>query len=127
MKQVSVRQGDVLLVPVKKIPRGYKKVDGDVVLALGETTGHSHRFEEKTGVCGFFKEGAEDHTIGGGSKLVGGATSIAFITVPTSGADLKHVGELPHGHDPIHVAPGSYEVRRQREYVADGIERAVVD
>ena len=40
-----VRQGDVLLFKVGALPKGAKpvKVKGDVILALGEVTGHAHR------------------------------------------------------------------------------------
>lgn len=43
MNQI-VRQGDVLLVPVKAIPEGTKSAmeKGRAVLAYGEVTGHAH-------------------------------------------------------------------------------------
>ena len=43
-----IRQGDVLLVQVDKIPNGAVefKVKGDVVLAYGEVTGHAHRIKQ---------------------------------------------------------------------------------
>lgn len=121
------RQGDVLLVPIDQIPNDCKLADGPVVLALGEEHGHSHRFADDSKVLGFYKEGAEDHTMAGGSALVGGATRIHSIEVPVGGADLLHVGDEVSPHNPIPVEPGAYEVHRQREFVADGIERAVVD
>ena len=47
MRQV-IRQGDVLLYPVAKLPRGAKQVEikGDVILAYGEVTGHAHRIKQ---------------------------------------------------------------------------------
>lgn len=45
MKQLQIRQGDVLLVPVKEIPSNATKdvrEDGRFVLAHGEVTGHAH-------------------------------------------------------------------------------------
>lgn len=41
----TIRQGDVLLFPVAKLPKGAKEIafKGDVVLAFGEVTGHAHR------------------------------------------------------------------------------------
>ena len=40
MKQI--RQGDVLLQPVKALPKGATEIKGDVILAYGEVTGHAH-------------------------------------------------------------------------------------
>ncbi len=127
------RQGDVLLVPVGGVPVGYAAMfDGSTILAYGEESGHAHRFADGSGVCGFYKEGAEDHTIGGGSKLVGAATPIAFVKVPQGGATLVHTSDKPVKaddvlHDPIPVEEGTYRVVRQREYVAPGLEQQVVD
>ncbi len=44
------RQGDVLLVQVQKIPADATacKVDGDIILAYGEVTGHAHRLDART-------------------------------------------------------------------------------
>lgn len=43
----EAQQGDVLFIPVEKLPEGCKlKRDG--VLALGEATGHAHRLAEAT-------------------------------------------------------------------------------
>jgi len=40
MKQL--RQGDVLLQLVDKLPKGLKEISGPVILAHGEVTGHAH-------------------------------------------------------------------------------------
>lgn len=42
------RQGDVCLIRVAKLPKGADlvKVDGDVILAHGEVTGHAHRIKD---------------------------------------------------------------------------------
>jgi hypothetical protein len=43
-----LRQGDVCLIAVDEIPKGAKKhpaKGNKVILALGEATGHHHRFE----------------------------------------------------------------------------------
>ena len=47
--QFVARQGDVLLFRVAKLPKGAKDVtpkNGDVILALGEVTGHAHRIKQ---------------------------------------------------------------------------------
>ena len=48
MKKQAIRQGDVLLFPVAKLPAGAKEVEvkGDVILAYGEVTGHAHRIKQ---------------------------------------------------------------------------------
>lgn len=40
-----IRQGDVVLVKIDKAPGGL--VEKDKILARGETTGHTHRFESE--------------------------------------------------------------------------------
>ena len=39
----QARQGDVFIQAVTKIPKGAKELMGDVILAFGEVTGHSHQ------------------------------------------------------------------------------------
>ena len=43
-----VRQGDVLLVPVKTLPKGAveQQLTAPLVLAFGEVTGHAHQIKE---------------------------------------------------------------------------------
>ena len=57
----SVRQGDVLLVEASYrggIPKDAKQVnvEGDVILAYGEVTGHAHRISAKTPVKYFDRQ-----------------------------------------------------------------------
>ncbi len=49
MKASIIRQGDVLLVPVKSLPIGAKEIPldkGRIVLAYGEVTGHAHAIDD---------------------------------------------------------------------------------
>jgi hypothetical protein len=94
-----VRQGDVLLVPVEEIPAAEaREVENGsrFVLAEGEATGHAH-------------------VVLGEAKLylpgTGRAGAGTYILVEEP-ATLVH-----EEHDAIGLAPGPYEVRRQREYV----------
>lgn len=100
-----LRQGDVLLVPVDRVPEGLKEIpleDGRIVLAHGEATGHMHVIE---GEAQFLAEDLEDF-------------DRRFLMV-------EEEAELVHDeHDTITVPPGEYEVRRQREY--DGLEERMV-
>jgi hypothetical protein len=98
----QVRQGDVLLVPTEEIPEEASVVPRDggrVVLAYGEATGHAHAFS--TAVATQLRHGDRRYL-----RLTGRAT-------------LEH-----EEHAPIDVAPGSYEVVIQREYVPPAVEEA---
>ena len=103
------RQGDVLLVQVEEIPSDAKpcKVDGDVILAYGEVTGHAHRLEAGT-VKPLAKGGVWE------------PTAERFIQA-LEGAVLKH-----EEHAPIAIPPGKYRVIQQREYSPEEI-RNVAD
>ena len=94
------RQGDVLLVEttipggsrvVSRKLDGYPRVKG-IVLAAGEATGHHHTVEDPRA-----------RLITRGSQR--------FLRVAPGGAELTH-----EEHDTIQLAPGEYEIRRQREY-----------
>lgn len=93
------RQGDVLLVPVKRHPEAtgtpLRDPDGSTVLARGEVTGHRHRFAP-------------------GSATELRATTTADFTLLDVGPDG---GQLVHEeHSTVPVPAGRYEVRIQREY-----------
>jgi len=106
MKRLPVRQGDVLLVPIKEVPEGCKpvrRVGGRVILAEGEVTGHHHAISD-TDVA-----------------LVIGEMERRFLEVGNAGATLVH-----DEHAGIAVAPGRYEVLVQVEY-APGELRRVAD
>ena len=104
------RQGDVLLVAVESIPDDLKSDNRQkCILAYGEVSGHHHRFEGGK-VTAFYKEGDTGEPISGGN-LRGSATNVRFVSIPKAGAALIH-----EEHDAIKVAPGIYEVRRQREF-----------
>lgn len=95
-----IRQGDVYLKEVKSIPKLPKK---DNTLALGEITGHSHRFNSKNVQC------------------YGVLEQQQFINV-------KQDSELIHeDHANLTIPKGKYEVIIQREFdVVEGI-RQVMD
>jgi hypothetical protein len=105
----QVRQGDVLLVPVDEVPDGARprgRVDGRVVLAEGEVTGHAHAIRST-----------------GATLLGAGDERYLRVTTPVT---LDH-----EEHSPIEVAPGTYRVVIQREYVPPEISvvpfRRVID
>ena len=102
MKQSIHRQGDVLLVPVGKLPESAKRIKPKrAVIAEGEVTGHVH---ELVGEVDLYKDAAE--------------TIFAKIMTAT---DLKHAE-----HSTQTIEPGIYRVIRQREYTPVAI-RQVAD
>ena len=102
------RQGDVLIVPISKIPAGAKPIareGGRVVLAHGEVTGHAHTIKDKH--AALFRD-----------------PKLAAIFMHVSGAApvaLEH-----DEHNTIELPPGNYEIVRQREYSPEAI-RNVAD
>lgn len=133
---MQYRQGDIMLVKVSE-PDNANFVEakkGEVVLALGEVTGHRHRFTDDSGVIGMITKARAEKSfskedgveIAGSSidkKWIGEPTDIARVVVPEAGADLVH-----EEHDTIKVPAGTYEVRRQQEFVAPNVQpRYVAD
>jgi hypothetical protein len=92
------RQGDVLIIPVKRLASGLEPVTrehGAVVLAHGEVTGHAHKIKDERA---------------------------ALFRDPKLMAMFMHVsGDAPVAlehdeHGTISIPPGNYQVVRQREY-----------
>jgi len=101
-------QGDMLIIPISKIPtsaKAAKPEGGHFILAHSET-GHHHVIERtKADVY----EAADD-------------AFIAYVKA-LAPADITH--QRPHDtHETVQLAPGNYEIRRQREYVAEGFRKA---
>ena len=99
------RQGDVLLVAVKSIPRRARKQrrSGRLVLAEGEVTGHAHAILDRE---------AELFLLADVEEL-----ERTFLRVEAEVA-LVH-----QEHATVMLPPGKYEVRRQREYSPEAIRR----
>lgn len=98
------RQGDVLIIPVKSIPKTAKKQNGKkCVLALGEVTGHHHRIES------------------GATKFIDPETQCSYVEVAEALADLQH-----EEHSTISLPRGKYKVLIQSEYSPEAI-RSVLD
>ncbi len=95
-----IRQGDVLLAPVKALPSevvAVRRAVGPLVLAKGEATGHAHAIREP-GASLF--------------RSIGRGNASAYLVVDDVPATLTH-----EEHDALTIAPGVWEVRQQREYV----------
>lgn len=113
MKTITNRpmaQGDMLIIPVSKIPTNVKPaeaVNGEYIVAHSET-GHHHVIDRKKAEV---YEVADD-------------TFITYIRTLGDGAEIKHKRDF-HTHETLRLEPNStYEIRRQREYVAKGFRRA---
>lgn len=101
MPRRMIRQGDVLLIEVDCIPENAIEVereDGNVVIAHGEVTGHTHHFKEDTV-----------------TQLSHGIAR--YLNAP-EGATLVH-----EEHSPLEIPAGFYEIRHQREYTPKEIVR----
>lgn len=131
------RQGDVMLVKVKDLPAkqgdssGFYRdtvpvgMDGDVVLAYGESTGHAHVLDHEKVEAWVTTASKEAPT-----KAVWDAAADRFIRVMEA-TSLKHLNLLDGGkptgeHADIPLDPGVYKVVRQREWT-DEQERWVND
>ena len=99
-----IRQGDVLLIPVKRIPGKTRAVDrhhNRLVLAEGEVTGHSHAILDA---------GAELVTAEGAAEL-----EAMYLLVGPQPVSLVH-----EEHGTIEIpADTNWEVRRLREYAPE--------
>ena len=109
MTQVTmVRQGDVLLERISddtETPEGFaavKRDKGRVILAYGEVTGHAHAITEEWATL---FEAAEERR----------------LVLPEE-ATLRH-----EEHGAIALAPGTYRVVIQREYVPEALPQTVLD
>ena len=107
-KPKQVRQGDVLIERIAKLPEKLTPVlreNGRVILAHGEATGHAHAISAED--CDLFQSESE--------------TGVTFLEVRQAIAALVH-----DEHTEIELPPGTYRVRRQREYSPEAI-RNVAD
>ncbi len=98
-----IRQGDVLLVPVKKLPDGLKEVGRDrhgrLIVAEGEATGHAHCITDRFADL-FVPQDLEE-------------MSDRFLVVSET------VGLTHDEHDTLTVPPGIYRLPAQRQYAPE--------
>lgn len=120
-----IRQGDVLLNPVKKLPAGCVELPldkGRIVLAYGEVTGHAHAIADH-GVRQIGPEAA--------AEIAEAAIARARLWCAPNGERFLEVREpvnLTHEEHIAHtIPPGVYQVPRQVEYVAPELTRQVAD
>lgn len=89
------RQGDVLLMKIKELPKN-AKVKSDNVILEGEVSGHAHVIEAGVGLM---------------------LNENLYVN---AGAETKLVHDE---HGPIEIPEGNYKVVRQREFVPPNREQ----
>ena len=101
------RQGDVLITPIKSIPKGKDKDGttrkrdslGRLVILEGEVTGHAHAISEKNAFV--FENGDNDD----------------YLRVQDVPVMLRH-----EEHSKIELPPGDYKITRQRQFTAGEVK-----
>jgi len=111
--RITGAQGDVLLVRVESLPKSSTEChpDGEAFVIAHSETGHNHVMLLDRG-----------NTMEPNVRMYSGDNPLlAWIEVnrPTA---LEHQRSFDT-HEPIVVAPGTYEVRRQREYTPEGFRQ----
>lgn len=92
MKEIYLRQGDVLIRKVRPIEGNKGKKLDHLILAKGEVTGHSHRISHGEAQLYQFK-------------------NMLYLTVLSEYATLIH-----EEHKELDLPKGDYEINIQREY-----------
>jgi hypothetical protein len=110
-----IRQGDVLLIRTDKlvITKEHKETPrehGRVVLAVGESSLHSHVMRDP-GVCLLSREGISDRVL----------TVMDMCDLELEGGESAPC--IPR-HGAIPVPPGTYIVRTQREWTGEEVRNA---
>lgn len=103
-------QGDILIIPIDIIPVNVKpgNLEGDTYIIAHSETGHHHVIDRARAEV---YEAADD-------------AFIAFIRTMGDGAEIKHMRAFDT-HETIALEPNkTYEVRRQREHIAEGFRKA---
>ena len=107
----SVRQGDVCLIRIEKLPAGCAEVpptaEGKIILALGEATGHAHA------VYGVTKEAPKVRLWSAGAER--------FLQV-LARCELVH-----EEHSAATLEPGTYLLPGQFEHTEEHTVRQVSD
>jgi hypothetical protein len=107
--QTQAAQGDVMFRRIEALPtdaQPAKAIDGAFVVAHSET-GHNHVVMERPTVKMF---SAMDEFR-------------SYLVVEDKPAEVKHQRSFDT-HQSFALAPGIWEVRRQREYTPEGFRRA---
>ena len=106
-----IRQGEILLIPVKELPASYHEATTqNALLAIGET-GNAHTL---TAERVDWLHSAVDEINEIESKGVGVTSDDVFVRVSGGNGKIEHA-DRKHGHAEAPVADGLYLVRIKRE------------
>lgn len=97
------QQGDLNFFVVGKVPDNMKPIDNKGVIAIGEVSGHKHRFEHPERVRLYAIDGGKE-------KLTAADVGVRFIEV------LEPVALLHEEHNAQMFAPGLYQLGFVHEY-----------
>lgn len=123
MKAQQIRQGDVLLIPVAKLPDGCTEVPHDkgrIVLAYGEVTGHAHAIADHVPdiEIAINRELASKLAQDAIKRAAKSAKASLFLApsgerflVVKEAVSLRHEEHSPHA-----LLPGIYHLPTQVEY-----------
>lgn len=97
-----IRQGDILLIPADATPADYIQRSGEVVLGLGEVTGHRHLLQHAVWLVAPTTDVAQFAISGG---------DVPVFVVAGENSQLVH-----EEHRALKIPAGTWQVIRQREY-----------
>jgi hypothetical protein len=109
-------QGDFIILRIKDIPEGVVPVapeNGKVIVAHSET-GHNHVMEATR---------VEAFEIPADKSNSQNVDLYKMFLLVKEDTQIDHLRSFDT-HETIMVPPGTYEVRRQREYTAEGFRKA---
>lgn len=109
------RQGDVLLIPVDKIPSDAIKQKNQelTILAYGEKTGHMHGIKSKE--VQEFKQGEDRYFQIGKTVILSHGLK----------KEIEEKIKTEKDHEAIKIPAGKYRLVHQREYTPEKIRRVV--
>lgn len=123
-KQLTIRQGDVALMKVDKLPAGCTLAPDQtrkIILAWGEVTGHHHRIEDhvvqRKAAPGAAEEIAEAAIARAKARLWKAPNGETFLEV-VAPVTLRHEEHTAHK-----IPPGIYKQPTQVEYTPSELRR----
>lgn len=124
----TIRQGDVALVRVKKLPAGCTEVPNDrgrIVLAYGEVTGHAHAIADHLAHGSRAMSHAAADEVA--AAAIARAKAKARLLVAPDGQRFLEVSETVHlkheEHSTHAIPPGIYQLPVQVEYTPAELRR----
>ena len=102
--ETMAAQGDVLFRRIDVVPIGARPQKGERHVVAHSETGHHHEaYGDGPPVCYFTTDDP----------------MLSYLSCGAGGIVVEHLRPTDT-HDPIRLAPGCWEVRRQREHVPEG-------